>query len=132
MKELCLQESVRLVYRIIVPGIPRSSRARSRHTWMSQVASIARTVCTTLLQGNRLQIEIAVYYTGLPTFDNDNVLKPICDALEGICYNNDHQISRHLIERHPIQGYSGRIQNPSTGLLGALAAGRDFVYIELS
>lgn len=121
-----------MVYRIIVPGIPRSSRARSKPAWMSRVSSIARSICTTLLQGNNLKIDVTIYYTGLPTFDNDNVLKPICDALEGVCYENDHQISDHRIRRHPLQGYSGTIQNPSTALLSAFRNGRDFVYIELS
>lgn len=115
-----------------MPGIPRSSQARSRVTWKRQVSSIAGNICTTLLEGDDLQIDVTVYYTGLPTFDNDNVLKPICDALEGICYHDDHQLSDYHIRRRSLKGYSGRIQNPSLELLDALRNGRDFVYIELS
>jgi len=84
------------------------------------------------MQGNNLKIGIYVYYNGLPTFDNDNVMKPICDALEGICYNDDHQLSANYIERRPLKGYAGSISNPTTELLDAISQGKDFVYIELS
>jgi len=121
-----------LVYRIIVPGIPRSSRARSRSTWMNQVSSIAESVCTSPLEGDDLVIDITIYYTGLPTFDNDNVLKPICDALEGVCYHNDHQISEHRIRRRALKGFSGSIKDVSPELFEALKRGDDFVSIEIS
>ena len=121
-----------MVYRIIVPGIPRTSRARSRSTWQSQVSSIAESICTTPLEGNDLVIDITVYYTGLPTFDNDNVLKPICDALEGICYHDDHQISDHSIRRRSLTGFSGRIEDLSPELWEAVSSVEDFVYIVIS
>ena len=121
-----------MVYEIIVFGIPRSSRARSSPVWKNQVSSNAKNICTTPLEGNDLVIDVTVYYHGLPTFDNDNVLKPICDALIGICYHDDHQLSDHRIKRRPLQGYSGSIQNVSPKLLAAFRSGRDFVHIVIS
>jgi len=96
------------------------------------VSSAAKNVCATPLQGDNLEIRITIYYNGLPTFDNDNVLKPLCDALKGICYTDDHQISTHHISRRPLEGYAGRIKNPSPELLDAISRKKDFVYIEIS
>jgi len=77
-------------------------------------------------------IRLMIFYNGLPTFDNDNVLKPICDALKGICYADDHQLSKHYVERIPLEGYAGQIENPSSELLEAISKREDFVYIEIS
>lgn len=121
-----------MVYEIVVFGIPRTSQARSLPTWKSQVSSSARDVCTTPLEGDDLVIDITVYYNNLPTFDNDNVLKPIRDALNEICYHDDHQISDDHIRRRPLRGYSGTIQDASPELLAALRSRRDFVHIVIS
>ena len=121
-----------MVYEIIVFGIPRSSRARSLSIWRNQVSSAARDVCTTPLEGNDLVIDITIYYNGLPTFDNDSVLPPICNALIGICYTDDYQLSDHKIRRRPLEGYSGRIGDVSPELLDALGSRRDFVHIVIS
>jgi hypothetical protein len=70
------------------------------------------------------------FYRTLPDFDTDNISKPICDALNGIVYHDDHQLGERHARRRDING-SYQIQGIDPELAAAIGDGDDFVYIEI-
>ncbi len=62
--------------------------------------------------------------------DVDNLMKPIQDALQGIVYRNDRQISDVTGRRRQIDGLF-RIRYMSPALVMAFSDGRPFVHIEV-
>jgi len=94
------------------------------------VRSAAAAKFSSPLNGNDLRIRITFFYNTLPDFDTDNVSKPICDALNGVAYIDDHQLGARLAYRKNING-SYHIEGANPDLAGAIAEGEDFVYIEV-
>ena len=119
---------------IIVKGRPFSVQSRSAHKdrWKSKVAAGARKVFATPIDKthNDLRITITFFYNSLPDFDTDNVSKPICDALNGIAYHDDHQLMERNVRTRRIDG-SFRIKGVDPELAIAIAEGEDFVSIKI-
>ena len=117
---------------IVVKGRPLSQGASSnnKRRWQNTVANAARSVCATPLDGNHLVITIRFYYNTLPDFDTDNISKPICDALKGVAYHDDNQLSDRNIGRRDIKG-SYRLQDVSTEFAQALEDGQDFIHVKI-
>ena len=62
--------------------------------------------------------------------DVDNLLKPIQDALQGIVYHNDRQISDVTARRRDIDS-SFKVRYISPALAMAFSDGRQFAHIEV-
>jgi len=118
--------------RLVVKGRPCSVQASpaTRQAWMARVAAAASAACNFSLITNDLKINIAFFYNALPDFDTDNISKPICDALNGIVYKDDHQLCKRTASRKDING-PYRIRGAAPELALAIAEGEDFVYIEV-
>lgn len=116
----------------VIKGRPISVRARAttRHTWTQKVAAAARVQCSAPLTDQNLRIKITFFYNTEPDFDTDNISKPICDALNGVAYVDDHQISDRHVRRRDI-GSPYRIRGANPDLAVAIAEGEDFVHIEI-
>jgi Holliday junction resolvase RusA-like endonuclease len=117
---------------IIVKGTPKSiqSSPRSLGDWKNKVVIAARCVFPAPLETNNVNVRITVYHNRLPTFDTDNVSKPIVDALKQIAYNDDKQVMDHTVRKRDLNG-SYRIRGVPPELAVALAEGEDFVCIEV-
>jgi len=117
---------------LVVKGKPLSiqAQAASRHRWMRTVQQAARTKFTQPLQDEDLWIRITYFCTVAPNFDIDNVSKPICDALNGIAYVDDHQLADRNTRKRAVRG-SYRLEGVAPDLIEALAEQKDFVYIEI-
>ncbi len=100
----------------------------SRTAWKTKVAAIAGPKCAAPIDHNNLRITITFYYNTLPDFDTDNMSKPICDALIGIAYIDDNQLSERTARRKDING-SYRIRGINPELAVAIAKGDDFVVL---
>lgn len=113
-------------------GIPKSiqSSSRSLSDWKNRVATVARCVFTLPLTADNVKVQITVYHNRLPTFDTDNVSKPIVDALNHIAYNDDKQVKDRTVRKRDLNG-SYRIKGVPPELAVALAEGEDFVCIEV-
>ena len=118
------------LHTIIVKGMPKSIQANSLSAWKTKVATVAKLVFVAPLTGNSILVRITIYYDKLPSFDTDNISKPIVDALEGIAYNNDKQVAERRARRKSLNG-SYRIRGVNPGLAAAIAEGEDFVCIEV-
>lgn len=118
---------------IVVRGRPVSINASSRAKtiWKSKVAMAANKVCMRPLTDMDLLTTITFFYAAFPDFDTDNVSKPIIDALIGIAYGDDKQISGCHIYRRNIKGQF-TLQNPDLRVTNAIADGEDFVCITIS
>jgi crossover junction endodeoxyribonuclease RusA len=118
--------------RIVVKGRPASvqSSAGRKAAWMQAVAAAAAPRCQVPLVGDDLRIEITFFFNALPDFDSDNISKPICDALNGIAYGDDHQLAERLVKRRDMGApYVFRGIHPELAV--AIAEGDEFVYIEI-
>ena len=77
----------------------------------------------------RVRLRVTHYYE-IPVGDMDNIRKPIQDALQGIAYFNDRQISDATDRRFDINGsFVVRWWSPRLGM--AFSVGRPFVHIEV-
>jgi len=115
---------------VIVKGIPKSIQAQSVADWKQQVTNAARQVFSAPLAGNSITVRITVFYNKRPTFDTDNISKPIVDALNNVAFIDDKQVMERTAKRQKING-SFRIKGVEVALAKAIAEGDDFVCIEV-
>jgi crossover junction endodeoxyribonuclease RusA len=86
----------------IVPGAPRSANAgnRSRRRWREEVSRAAREWSTSADPiGQELSVRIIYFFTGETALDVDNMAKPLLDALKGLVFHDDQQVSEILVRK---------------------------------
>lgn len=77
----------------------------------------------------QLCVVITYYYEGT-TPDIDNIIKPIQDAMIGIVYVDDDQISDTRSRKKEIDG-SYRVRFASLSIVQALSNGSEFVHVKI-
>jgi hypothetical protein len=122
-----------LLFDFCVDGPPLSQQASaaSKQRWKAKVRAAAEVLWPT---GNpamldQISARITYYHDG-KTLDVDNMSKPILDALCGLIYGDDAQISDASQRRRDING-SFRVRNISPHLAKAFATGTEFVHVEI-
>lgn len=116
------------------PAVSLQTRNKTRLTaWKNQVAAAARSVWPGGLPPApfSLQISILFFYRGAPIGDLDNFVKPIQDALIGLVYVDDSQITDVVCRRRPADTQY-RLEDVPVTLLDGLTLYDDFLYIRLS
>jgi len=81
------------VFRIWVPGIPKSSQSKGAKTkYIHQIQEATKEQVPYPIKSGRIDIEI--FFVALSTMraDVDNIIKPILDALVDIVYFDDKQV----------------------------------------
>ena len=77
-----------------------------------------------------LQILVAYFHDASGgNVDNDNMIKSIQDALIGLIYVDDRQITDTRIVRRPIAGL--QLLGPSGDVSTAIVAGQDFTFVRV-
>jgi Holliday junction resolvase RusA-like endonuclease len=83
--------------------------------------------------GNSIQVTITHYYdapygdeSSVP--DSDNIVKPVRDALNGIIYVDDYQITDFVSRRRNLNG-SFRIRGLSAALAEGFCNGEEFLHV---
>jgi hypothetical protein len=115
----------------VVTGTPVSHRgkARRKRKWMASVEDSAREKWKNPPMKSKLKCTLIHFHKGGDApLDNDNMAKPVHDAMEAIVYDNDNQ----LIHTDAIQTSIDSplaIEGASKLLLDAIAQGEDFLYI---
>lgn len=119
---------------LVVRGIPASlqSSAGSRERWKQRVQEAAR---ARIREEDQILGEcrgiVVYFYFGETQLDVDNVIKPISDALSGIAYGDDRNVSEWIARKTDL----GRteIVDPPPVLMGELpdrvVAAEPFVYV---
>ena len=76
-----------------------------------------------------VSIEITHFFEGAPA-DVDNIAKPILDAIKGLVYVDDRQVSDLVCRRRPLEG-PFRADSVSTTLAEGLTGNREFLHIRI-
>ena len=123
-----------LPFEFIVPGIPVSQQTRNRarlRTWMATIKSRAAQAWPNGSGPTREAVKITVvyYYDRIP-LDADNFIKPVQDALAGVVYIDDGQVSDVTIRRTNLSG-SFRVRGMSSILAEGFTTGQEFLYIRI-
>jgi crossover junction endodeoxyribonuclease RusA len=119
---------------VCIHGQPVSAQTGNRRAlqaWKDRV----RTACEAAWGAGRPPIEGSVtirvtHYCETIIGDVDNLMKPIQDALQGIAYTNDRQVSDAIGNRRNIEKRF-RIRYISMSLATAFSDGRPFVHIRV-
>lgn len=74
-----------------------------------------------------MSVTITYFYERV-SVDVDNIPKPILDALKGLAYLDDEQVTDIICRRRNLI-YDLRIENPSAILAAALSTGMEFLHI---
>jgi crossover junction endodeoxyribonuclease RusA len=76
----------------------------------------------------RIMLTVIYFYESEPSMDTDNIPKPISDALKGLIYLDDEQVTDVVCRKRDLNS-SLRIESPSSVLADGLSRGNEFRYI---
>jgi crossover junction endodeoxyribonuclease RusA len=125
-------------FEFTIPGPPLSRQTRDRQqlrAWQDRVRQAAQ---DRLPDGKQpfsadiaLQITVTYFHEGNSIrLDNDNMIKPIQDALNGLVYTDDCQITDTRLRKSSIDG-AFRVRRLSSVLAEAFMEGGEFLYIRI-
>jgi crossover junction endodeoxyribonuclease RusA len=121
-------------FEFTVPGPPVSGQARNAQrlrNWKVRVRKAAEAAWPTGAEpmGGQLRLVLTYFYDAvLPKLDNDNMCKPIQDALNGLVYVDDNQITATNISRVDLNG-EYRVRGISMVLAEAFSREEEFLHI---
>jgi crossover junction endodeoxyribonuclease RusA len=73
-------------------------------------------------------LTVIYFYESEPSMDIDNIPKPIADALKGLVYVDDEQVTDVSCRKRNLNG-NLRVENPSSVLAEGFSRGSEFLYI---
>jgi Holliday junction resolvase RusA-like endonuclease len=122
-----------LPFEFIIDGPPVSQQARRRERvrqWRDEVRRVVEQRWPTGEQpaAGRVMLTITYFYESGSSMDMDNIPKPIADALKGLVYLDDEQVTDVLCRKRNLNS-NLRIENPSGVLAEGLIRGSQFLYI---
>lgn len=109
-------------FEFVIDGPPVSQQARRRRRvreWTREVKDAAESRWDTGSPFAGEVVVIITYFYKGGSLDVDNIPKPILDALKGLVYSDDAEISDLLCRKRDLNG-DLQIRNPSSLLLDAL------------
>ena len=125
-----------LLFEFTVEGPPLSHQSHNRarlEEWRKAVrdAAAQRWKAAAPLTTS-LRLSVSYYHEG-PSIrmDNDNMVKPIQDALIGLVYADDKQITDTVVRKSNIDG-AFQVRGVSMILLEAFSRGKVFLHITIS
>jgi crossover junction endodeoxyribonuclease RusA len=129
-----------LPFEFVVIGKPISYQTKERkrlQAWREEVRQVAEACWGNKPPiGDSIKVVITHYYdtpygeeSAVP--DSDNIVKPIRDALNGVIYVDDYQITDFISRRRNLNG-SFRIRGISSALAQGFSSGQEFLYIKIS
>jgi Holliday junction resolvase RusA-like endonuclease len=125
----------RLLVEFCVVGPPVSAQARKKRNldeWRKRVAEAARQAWPGELPPHEGDVDLTVtyYHLGKWRGDNDNMLKPIQDSLQGTVYVNDRQVRNHAVRQRDLKG-KYTVHRISMVLARAFSDGSEFLHIRV-
>jgi crossover junction endodeoxyribonuclease RusA len=125
-----------LPFEFTVDGPPISHQTRNAarlRMWQHTVRAAAarRWPAGTPPSTERLRLTVTYYHDGVSVrIDNDNMVKPIQDALIGLVYEDDHQITDTYVRKTDLNG-SFRVRGMSPVLAEGFCRGSEFLYVRV-
>jgi crossover junction endodeoxyribonuclease RusA len=120
-----------LEFTVLGPPVSHQSRNKDKlAAWRAKVRAAAAKVWGARSPlGIPLKITVTYYHEGEGVrIDNDNWIKPIQDALNGLIYEDDRLITDTGLRKTSIDG-SFRIRHQTLVLLEAFSRGDEFLHI---
>jgi hypothetical protein len=122
-----------LPWDFVVLGVPKSvqARASSIQRWKEQVRAAARASWPTGVAplDHKVQIHVTYYHDSAP-LDVDNMLKPIQDALAGLVYVDDNQLTDTHGHLRDLNGQY-RVRGLTSAQARGFTSGDPFVHIRI-
>jgi crossover junction endodeoxyribonuclease RusA len=125
-----------LPFEFIVEGPPVSQQTRRRQDrlppWRAGVRAAAATRWSSSIPpvDQEISVEITHFFEGAPA-DVDNIVKPILDALKGLVYRDDRQITDLVSRRRSLEGpYTAT--SVSATLAEGISLRREFLHIRVT
>lgn len=124
-----------LPFEFTVAGPPVSHQTRNKarlRAWQAMVrGAAAKRWAASEPRADALRMVVTYYQEGPAIrLDNDNMLKPIQDALIGLVYEDDKQLTDTSVRKTNIDGLF-YIRGASIALLEAFSAGNEFLHIRI-
>lgn len=125
-----------LPFEFTVDGPPVSHQTRHAHRlhgWKQTVrdAAARRWPVETPPVTAQLKLTVTYYHDGIAVrLDNDNLVKPIQDALNGLVYEDDRQITDTIVRKTDLNG-SFRVRGMSYILAEGFCRGNEFLYVRI-
>lgn len=124
-----------LPFEFVVIGTPISLQAKNRErlqAWKNFVRQAAEKSwnANPLSVGEFVELTVVYYYDATTPLDIDNIIKPIQDALIGLIYTNDSQVTDVISRKRDLNG-SFRVRGMSPILAEGFCAGEEFLYIKV-
>jgi crossover junction endodeoxyribonuclease RusA len=121
-----------LRFEFVIDGPPVSQQARRRdrvRQWRDEVRNIAEQYWPAgeLPVTGSIMLTITYFYDSI-SMDVDNIAKPISDALKGLVYLDDEQVTDVLCRKRNLNS-NLRLEKPSPILAEGLSRGSEFLYI---
>ena len=122
-----------LPFEFVIDGPPVSSQTNNRKNlrkWRKELKNKAKSHWqkNKLPVGDSVMVEITYFYEkGPPKIDVDNMSKPILDALEGVVYEDDVQVTDLLCQKRRLEDI--RVEISSDMLLERLTQEGEFLFI---
>ncbi len=121
-----------LPFEFIVDGPPVSQQTRrgeKRRDWIAKVRQEAQRYWSgdPAPVAEPIMLTITYFYDSV-SVDVDNVIKPIQDALKGLVYDDDVQVTDVLSRRRNLYG-DFRVENLSSVLAEGFSRGNEFLHI---
>jgi len=123
-----------LPFESIVEGPPLSQQTRSRarlQAWNATVraAAVQRWTSGDLPAAVPIRITVVYYHDGpAVAMDNDNLVKPVQDALNGLVYQDDRLVTDTRVRKTALDG-SFRVRGMSSVLAQGFCNGSEFLHI---
>ncbi|MEH2001195.1 MAG: RusA family crossover junction endodeoxyribonuclease [Nostoc sp.] len=122
-------------FEFIVDGPPVSQQARKRgkgnrlQDWKKTVRQEAEKYWSSEQKTatGLVMLQITYFYDS-DQIDIDNIVKPIQDAIKGLAYVDDNQVSDLLVRKRNLSG-NFRIENMTSTLAEGFARGNEFLHI---
>ena len=122
-------------FEFIVDGPPVSQQARKRgkgnpiQDWKKTVLQEAEKYWSSEQKTatGLVMLQITYFYDSVQ-IDVDNIVKPIQDAIKGLAYVDDKQVSDLLVRKRNLSG-NFRIENMTSTLAEGFARGNEFLHI---
>lgn len=120
-------------FEFTVVGTPLSHQTRNRQR-LVEWRRVVRAVAARRWNGSPptvrpVSFQVTYYYEGTP-LDVDNMIKPIQDALNGLVYEDDSQITDTSGHRRDINS-SFRIRGMSPAVAEAFVTGAEFIHVRV-
>ncbi len=115
------------------PPVSQQARRREKvRAWQDIVKQEAKKYWTSEQQPatGLIMLKITYFYTS-SSMDIDNIVKPIQDAIKGIAYVDDEQITDFLVRKRDLSGNLS-IENITPILAEGFARGNEFLHIVIA